>query len=224
MHDKRDESERDREGGEGASSEHRPPPRHELKTWPDEFQAVLDGKKRHEVRRADRAYQTGDTVLLREWEPRYRDAPNCYTGRETIFTIGHVTAGPSWGLPEELCVFTLIEQRECAQELHLPSASASMWRIESASASMWRIEGRNGAAGLDVAVEPDGRTFLRPVDAGIAGFVLTPEAVAELAILLAVALPGDDPDDGAAARQTREERADKAAEGREPGRVEGVDR
>lgn len=92
--------------------------RHELKTWPAEFQAVLDGRKRHEVRRNDRNFQEGDEVLLREWKPGDEAwvLPELrgYTGMQKTFVIGHVTAGPSWGLPEYLVVFTLIERDEAA--------------------------------------------------------------------------------------------------------------
>ncbi len=78
---------------------------HELKTWTREYQAVLSGQKRHEVRNNDRRFQPGDTVLLREWEPGGLG----YTGFQKSFIVGHVTSGPSWGLPEDLVVFTLLD-------------------------------------------------------------------------------------------------------------------
>lgn len=45
---------------------------HELKTWPRYFDAVKRGDKSFEVRRDDRGYAVGDTLVLREFEP---DAP-----------------------------------------------------------------------------------------------------------------------------------------------------
>lgn len=42
---------------------------HDLKCWPEFFDAIVDGRKTFEVRKNDRGYQTGDTLLLRKWDP-----------------------------------------------------------------------------------------------------------------------------------------------------------
>lgn len=60
--------------------------RHELKTWPVHFDRVVDGSKTFEVRKDDRGYQTGDTLVLREWDPA---APG-YTGHVLEVGVGFI--------------------------------------------------------------------------------------------------------------------------------------
>jgi hypothetical protein len=43
--------------------------RHHLKTWPQFWYAVGRGDKNFEVRKDDRAYQTGDTLMLEYYDP-----------------------------------------------------------------------------------------------------------------------------------------------------------
>lgn len=42
---------------------------HELKTWPEFFDAIDRGEKTFEVRRDDRGFQVGDTLALQRWRP-----------------------------------------------------------------------------------------------------------------------------------------------------------
>jgi hypothetical protein len=60
---------------------------HELKTWPRYFEAVVSGRKTFELRKADRTFVQGDTLLLREWDPESGE----YTGRSTERRITYVT-------------------------------------------------------------------------------------------------------------------------------------
>lgn len=48
----------------------RAPMEHDLKCWPKYYEYVASGDKTFEVRRNDRDFRVGDTLLLREYEPR----------------------------------------------------------------------------------------------------------------------------------------------------------
>lgn len=43
---------------------------HELKIWPQYYSRVANGSKTFEIRNNDRDYQSGDKVILREWDPK----------------------------------------------------------------------------------------------------------------------------------------------------------
>lgn len=76
-----------------------------LKCWPEPFQAIVDGRKTHEVRRfADRDFREGERVLLREYDP---STDKGYTGRGVSARIGFVTKPGDWGLPAEIGCFSL---------------------------------------------------------------------------------------------------------------------
>lgn len=51
---------------------------HELKTWPEFYDHLENGRKNFEYRRNDRGFREGDTLHLREWEPVQKR----YLGRE----------------------------------------------------------------------------------------------------------------------------------------------
>lgn len=109
---------------------------HDLKVWPEHFDAVLSGSKPYDVRRADRDFQIGDVLLLREWRPEssaeglgalFDDAPG-YTGRAANAEITSLTRGPvKFGdgpvlMPEGVVVLGLGEIEEMAFVLpDLPS-------------------------------------------------------------------------------------------------------
>ncbi len=60
---------------------------HELKTWPEYFQAIMDGRKTFEIRSNDRNFQVGDTLRLREWCPKRGD----YTGFKIDRQVTYIT-------------------------------------------------------------------------------------------------------------------------------------
>lgn len=69
---------------------------HDLKTWPDVFQAVWDGDKTAEFRRDDRGFEVGDQLRLNEWIP----SEARYTTRTVMAAISHIVRGGRFGLPE----------------------------------------------------------------------------------------------------------------------------
>lgn len=80
---------------------------HELKTLPREYQLVIKGSKTHEIRRNDRDFKTGDFLFFKEWNPDTEE----YTGREAAAKISHITYGGEFGLPKDICVMSIGNQR-----------------------------------------------------------------------------------------------------------------
>jgi hypothetical protein len=77
---------------------------HDLKCWPSYFGDVLRGAKNFEVRRDDREpmFREGDTLRLREWDPR-----EGYTGRELQRLVTYVLPGDQFGIEAGYCVMGL---------------------------------------------------------------------------------------------------------------------
>lgn len=82
----------------------RDPIEHELKTWPRPFQAVWDDLKPFEIRKDDRDFQVGDTLMLREFVPCVNGCCGSYTGRSKRHEITYLVRGPEWGIPFGLVV------------------------------------------------------------------------------------------------------------------------
>lgn len=64
---------------------------HELKTWSEYFFAVATGMKTFEVRKADRDFRFGDTLILKEYNP-----DTGYTGDECTKTITYILSDPQF--------------------------------------------------------------------------------------------------------------------------------
>ena len=62
---------------------------HELKTWPEYFQAIKSGIKTFEFRKNDRDYKVGDILYLTEFCPEER----LYTGDRTIVQVTYILEG-----------------------------------------------------------------------------------------------------------------------------------
>lgn len=87
------------------------PPRmpigHILKTWPEEFEAVSSDRKRFEVRKDDRDFQTGDTVVFTEFDPD----KGVHSGRYCSRQIGLLGRGKPY--PDGYCAFELTYGEVC---------------------------------------------------------------------------------------------------------------
>jgi hypothetical protein len=84
---------------------------HELKTDPEVFDAVMDGKKTFEIRRNDRGFQVGDELGLRRTkhtgEEMSKGAPLEYEGGFWTVTVTHVLHGPIYGLEDGWCIMSI---------------------------------------------------------------------------------------------------------------------
>lgn len=84
---------------------------HELKTDPEVFQAVQDGRKTYEIRKNDRGFAVGDLLLLRETLHTGRDmamgSPLVYTGRRDLRAVKHMLTGPIYGLAAGWSILSL---------------------------------------------------------------------------------------------------------------------
>jgi hypothetical protein len=60
---------------------------HDLKTWPNGFEALIQGVKPFELRRGDRGFKAGDILMLREYFPETQT----YSGRYLRARVLYVT-------------------------------------------------------------------------------------------------------------------------------------
>ena len=67
---------------------------HELKTWPEYYEEVFMGHKTFELRKNDRGFKKGDTLILKEWDNK----TNEYTGRMLARNVIYIIEGGVFGL------------------------------------------------------------------------------------------------------------------------------
>jgi hypothetical protein len=73
---------------------------HNLKTWPEYFQACKSGAKKFEVRRNDRRFEVGDFLELHEYVPLVG-----FTGEKETYKITYILSDPRFGiLPGFVCM------------------------------------------------------------------------------------------------------------------------
>lgn len=62
---------------------------HTLKCWPEFFNPILSGNKKHDLRRSDdRQFRIGDVLVLREFDPKQEK----YTGRSQRVLVTYITS------------------------------------------------------------------------------------------------------------------------------------
>lgn len=80
---------------------------HALKTWPEYFSLIKDDTKTFELRKDDRPFEIGDTVILQEYSP----PDTGYTGREEERVISYILRDvPHLGLKKGYCILGLKEK------------------------------------------------------------------------------------------------------------------
>ncbi|MDE2107299.1 MAG: DUF3850 domain-containing protein [Patescibacteria group bacterium] len=65
-----------------------------MKCWPEYFEAIGEGRKTFEVREDDRNFQVGDSLELREWNPKTQE----YTDRWIWCRVKYLLRGGAWGV------------------------------------------------------------------------------------------------------------------------------
>lgn len=88
---------------------------HELKTDPEQFEAVLSRQKTLEIRKNDRGFEVGDFIFLRKTRRTGKEMEAgsllVYSGEVTVALITHVTTG--YGLQEGYCALSFASVSPC---------------------------------------------------------------------------------------------------------------
>ncbi len=83
---------------------------HELKVWPEFFEAIMSNDKPFEIRKDDRNFSVGDILLLREYIPEnyYGDGKDAwYSNMKTTSEITYILQGGKFGVREGYVVMGL---------------------------------------------------------------------------------------------------------------------
>lgn len=85
---------------------------HDLKIWPTYFDLVTHRAKEFELRKADRPFQAGDKLRLREWDP----ATGEYTGRVALSRVTSVLSDIPGLIPGYVALGVFFLQMESAKK------------------------------------------------------------------------------------------------------------
>lgn len=116
---------------------------HELKAWPEPFEAMRRGEKLAEFRRDDRGFEVGCFLVLREWDP----ATERYTGEELFLEVLHIVRGPDFGVPDG---FVMMSTGSAQEHYELLTADVEVLRVEDLEALLPMVETIAARAGLIV--------------------------------------------------------------------------
>lgn len=74
--------------------------KHELKVHSQFWHDLHTNKKTFEVRKNDRDYKVGDTLVLKEYLPM----TDKFTGEQMTVSVTYVLKGGDWGIKKGYCV------------------------------------------------------------------------------------------------------------------------
>lgn len=86
---------------------------HELKCWPEYWDALASGQKRFEVRRDDRGFQRGDILVLQRCHKVLLGSYEVETdssgrpAKELAFRVGYILTGGQFGIEPGFVVMSL---------------------------------------------------------------------------------------------------------------------
>jgi hypothetical protein len=113
---------------------------HELKTWPEYFEAIIRGDKSHEIRKDDRGFAVGDVLHLREWDPtedpNSHDTALGYTGRSMDVDVTYVSRRDA-GVPDGFVVMSIY----CSGRDYVPSPTPTPEQVAENEALRERMLG-----------------------------------------------------------------------------------
>lgn len=74
---------------------------HELKILPEYFKEVISNKKKFEVRKNDRNFKVGDSLVLKEY------INGEYTGAICICEVTYILQGGKYGINKDYCILSI---------------------------------------------------------------------------------------------------------------------
>lgn len=87
-------------------------PVHHLKVWPEFFEALITRQKQFEIRKDDRGYMVGDSLVLSEFFPcRGPLKEEVYSGRSVTAWVTYIVRGGRFGLAPDYVVMGLGDMR-----------------------------------------------------------------------------------------------------------------